>query len=311
MINRDGGQWRLTWERTPEGRFRAWVVSRPDIFITGDVGQEMDEVAQALYDVIDERLHAGEWTADWTPPLPGRAEDRATVSQEYVTLVADGSCCYMTDPDLLFEGGICRGCGHPLGKRTGAPLDIYVETLGGLLLCCKGGPPFGVLIARKETVEAIGTDRLAGADVRPVRRIGRGRARFVEIVPPRGIPPVGLRNEEMFGVRCKLCGRASFSHRYKQAEYRDLFRASQIPNGSMSFWIASPGSSLCVRQDWWHAVRDSPPFRGVVSWPLWSVTDADADGSPVLREVEPPEDRYVRQLESQRWLREYYKLPEG
>jgi hypothetical protein len=301
--NYDGGVWRLAWDKTPEEKFRGWVVGHPRVVAICDDWSAMEA---ALIELISETLQAGEWTADWDPPPPSPDPERVLIDQEFITIVGEGRYWMFTDPALLFGRGICPRCGTGLGSRTELELSAYVEIPAGVMFCgFNCGGPCGIDLYRAETVELLGEERLCGALIRPIHRLGRGRVKYVELVASEGPTYVGIAGEPMEGWRCPDCGSTHFSHRYEQAAYRTLIRASDVPRGVPAFWFRHPHPTLCVQSRWWRTVRHEPAFRGVISRPLWVLPDQFADPQPPLRNhADRSGDERIGYLKRQEFLRQ-------
>ncbi len=275
--NRDGGIHRLTWTRDPTGAFRAWVVDRPDIVA---IDNDWHRTRAALLDRIDRELQAGEWAADWAPPEPSEDDPRFHVDAQFVTLVGEGRHVPFNSPEDLYVGGICGTCNLPAGPRSASAIATFIETAGGILLS-RGFAPDLFL---ERTVAAFGPERLGGATLREVHRIGRGRLACVEAIASEVTPAVAMAQPaDYIGWRCPACARSSFSHRFFQNEYREFISASSIPRGRESFWIDTVRPRLCVRQDWWSSHRRDPAFKGVLARPLWVLRDDAIEPKPAFK----------------------------
>lgn len=276
--NRDGGQWRLRWEAR-EGGFRAWVETHPEVEV---FGTSWKDTQQALYDAVDERLHAGEWTADWFPPPPVDERYPYAVHPDYVMLVPDGTYSLEGGATDYYTDGCCEKCRRVRGRRTDRALSVRVETLAGIMFIFALGKGLRRVsyLFRAETVELLGSERLAGAEIRDVVRLDRGRSKVFEVFALPTISTVAVKGMKLFGGRCRVCNALAFSHHLGGSDYVTIFRRDDIPSGVESFWVTDHGSELCVRRSWWSEVRGHKVFRGVISRPVHVVEQAYIDENP-------------------------------
>lgn len=279
MKNRDDGSvWRCSWERMGDG-FRAWVVSHPNVT---SCGQDWEQVRDALLQRIDEELHAGEWVADWGPPQPVREGSLFALHPDYVVLVPNGTFVLSGRVEDYYSEPACPKCTKVRGERNDRTLRIQVESLAGIMFSFRGSS-IKSCVYRGTTLEALGSEKLAGGIVRKVERLGRGRTELFEVVPNPKVKEVATRGATLHGYRCRTCMRAFFCHRVGQANYVSVYPKSSIPEGAMSFWVDDPQPHLCVRTEWWKSVRQTPAFKGIMSWGLHVAEDEHIDADPELR----------------------------
>lgn len=279
MINRDGGVHRLLWTTLPSGMFRAWLQDQPEVAVEGSV---WNQVRDALYERIDNEVHAGEWAPDWDPPEPAPVGAVWKTDPDFVQLFSsEARYCLLNRLEEVIAGPICVKCGRHDHIRTDVPLTAWMEIFGGIMSCRNAFAAMPCLL-RTTTAEAIGPHRL-GVEVRPVTRAGRGRLQALEPVPTRVIRPVAIRGVELFSSRCSTCRGHTPFHRIGQAEYLTAYDATQIPRNADSFWLSSSSPTLCVRRDWWSSVRNLPAFRGVVAGPLETVEPQYIEANPEVR----------------------------
>lgn len=276
--NRDGGQWRLCWE-PKDGGFRAWVESYPEVEV---FAQSWKDAQQALYNAVDEKLHAGEWTADWFPPPPVDERYPYAVHPDYVMLVPNGTYALEGGATDYYSDGCCEKCRRVKGRRTDRALSVRVETLAGIMFIfgMRTGLRDVSYLYRAETIELLGGERLAGAQVRDVVRLDLGRSTLFEVLAFSDISPVAVKGMKLFGGKCKVCDSLVFSHHLGGGDYVTIFRRDDIPSGVASFWVTDHDSRLCVRRDWWGQVRGHKAFRGVISNPVYVVEQAYVDENP-------------------------------
>lgn len=266
----------MTWERTPDGRFRAWVVDRPDVTVTS---KSWRDAADRLTDRVDNELHAGEWTADWFPPGPFEFDARVTVDQTYVKLIPDERHCPFNDPATLYSERVCPTCATPRGTRTNVRLATYVESATGLAFGRFGESN----LISESAAQLLGTARLGGAELREVDYLKRSRTKYFELVVPDAVPAVAIKPPaDYFGNKCPTCGYRYFSHRYNGNEYFSYVSASSIPRDADSFWVDETSRELCVRQSFWRTVCGNRALRGVITNPLLVIDDDDVEPDPPL-----------------------------
>lgn len=215
-----------------------------------------------------------------------------TQDDRYVVLFSHSWFAYLTDPDLLFEGGVTRCCGRPVGPRTDHTLGIHMELAPPLAYAKQGGPSYYILVIREETALLLRSLGLKESHVRPALRPGRTRVKYLELLPsfvPETVAQIGLRN---CGQKCTVCQRVNIHSDSSKFHSRELVRADDIPLGQSLFWVGTRPSSLCVRRDWWKANRARPECRGIVAQPLWVVRHDDIDVSPSFKVEEPKRDAH-------------------
>ncbi len=268
--------WRLAWERDPAGRYHAWVVDVPTVRVSGD---RWSDVSEELYHRIDDELQAGEWTGDWFPPQPFDADNRCWVDPTFVVLVGEGRHDAFSGWNSLYEGSVCPACGSPKGSRNRSPLTTHISIGAGICFSWHGHPD----IMRAETVKALSHDRLGGAEILGVERIGRGCGKYVELAPRVIVPHVALAAPVTYnGWKCGQCEGRAFSHVFGQ-DYVNLVAASSVPGDAESFWVDRLRPRLCVRQEWWAAHRFTRAMRGVIANALVVVRDDAIESNPALR----------------------------
>lgn len=97
--------------------------------------------------------------------------------------------------------------------------------------------------------------------------------------------PVALRAYPLLGWRCPVCAPTMYSNRVGQCEYIDAYPEGEIPGGVAASWVDRGGDvGLCVRREWWTAVRRSAPFRGVLGRPLYVASPDAVEARPALEE---------------------------
>ena len=263
-INRDGGVWRLAWAKSGTG-YCAWVVGQPDVAAEGATWEETEA---SIVRAVDERLHAGEWTADWDPPRPIPAGAAYTTHPDFVVLLPDGRFDVVGDPREYYTGGVCPACSAHRGDRTNAPLRVQVEILGGIMFTTYDAAISNANhLFRRSTIEALGAERLGGAKVRGVERVGRGRAEVIEVIPPAAAAEsVAVQGVMIDGRRCPECLTPYFSNTPRAGMYINVYPRHRIPADVAAFWVGQHGTrSLCVRSAWWGENRGASAFRGVIA----------------------------------------------
>ncbi len=265
MINRDGGVWRLSWERTQAG-FRAWVSEHPHIAVEGE---RWIDVEEALIDAVDKKLHAGEWAPDWEPPPPEFATFYRR-SDSHLALIGNDWWCCRQSPDELYCDGRCTGCHRGLGERTATPIEAGIEGPAHICIPITRPDRFALQglpdLWSEELVDALLPAERATADWRPAQRIGRGRRQYLEPVPHAVIRPVGVNTEApLSGYRCAVCGHMQFSYEVGPCVYEEFYHLQPGQISAPAFWIENNSPSLCIRTDRWKELRASRKWRGVIT----------------------------------------------
>lgn len=286
MRNKDGGIWRLTWELS-KGAYLGSVVGHPKVCAVGKTFEKMEE---RLYELVNQKLQAGEWTADWNPPAPrpGKAGVCGRALGSHVSLGWNGRFVAVQDPGELFTS-VCETCGRVTGKRTKSRLRMFIEDPADL--CGDfGSMPDGTTVFSRELATAISKIAASSKQVefRPVERLGKGRKEFVEpVIVGRGklAQPVALRGEKNLGWMCVECGCRYFYHDWSTHPSTTFHRLGDLPKVAGAFWMANcyGRPEVCVPAAWWKENRRAKFVSGVTSSAIGVAGDAEIDPSPKLK----------------------------
>jgi hypothetical protein len=278
MKNKDGGIWLLSWSQDPDGRFHAWVKDHPKIATSG---LKWDVVADQLYDLISNRLQAGEWTADWTSPPPGRSGLPYRFHPDFVVLLPEGRHFTMDERSKIYAQGCCNACAKPVGTRTQEKVHVICEDSSGLSFDMYNGPR----IMRRDTAKLLGDELLAGAALREVVRVDRGRVLYVEPLVTNCLQIVAIKDATLsHASRCGECKQGSIRNGEANDASFHAVAASSVPEGRASFWIDQANPKLVVRREWWLAHRSRREFSGVISHPLMVIDDEWVQPAPLYSE---------------------------
>lgn len=271
MLNRDGGIWRISWCQQGD-QIKAWVTDHPKVYA---VATKWEELEEAIFRAIDEQLQAGEWAADFDPPVPC-IDARAQTLHTHVLLASEGTYYLESDLESLWSDGLCSGCHRPQGSRTTETLRFHINTIADLLFHSAMGPkPYRLLDApylfSRSVFKALSDAERATAEWRPAKRAERGIKSFLEAIPHSRIKSVGMIDKpEVLGWQCEVCMERTFSYHEGGGLYTTVYRAADMPGPTEAAWL---DDMLALPIDRWRSLRDSGKMHMVVTAPIHTISD--------------------------------------
>lgn len=191
----EGRVYVCSWKQTPAG-FSVWVKARPAIRAEAASFAAADE---ALWGEIISAYNDGESVRVYDPPEPVDPKLAEYLSPRLVYVVGN-DWVRASNPDELYEGGVCRDCGNPRGPRTTARAvvaDIESGSDGGFIHTFR--------FFSEAFVNLLTSNEREAFEWRPIDRPGRTRKLFFELILKRSISLVGVRGLKCEVVICRAC----------------------------------------------------------------------------------------------------------
>ena len=182
----------------------------------------------------------------------------------------------LANPDELYTEGLCRQCHHPRGLRTKA-----TALLADLESGYEGGftKPARILFFSDTFLALLTTEERDRFEWRPVRREGRGRKPFFEMVGTPEVPLVAVKGLDFRRPWvCDSCGqRSALRYFHPDVEIMEFVCRSDLPRplpGSFSIGFAHE-SSLVLAQERWATLAGRPGTKGLMSFDVGVVDEAE------------------------------------
>lgn len=276
-VGEEGRVHYCSWELADEG-YVGWVTSRPSLRAAAPTRSHLERLlGRAITQVLgDERP-----TLEFDPPLHVCDSESGLFRDGLVLISWNVTLPLPTSGVAPFTRADCPKCGHGGGARTpGHELSAkgIPRGMGGAVVVPSGprraASPLGGIQVVSDSFLArlLGRERVA-FDVRPLTRVGRSKAFFLELVPDRFVSPVALRGRPVSGWHCKACGTADWAHPGSVGPGISVISRDELPSDPCFFVGDARRFRLCLPAERWRAFRGRPFARGMLAHPLAVAAD--------------------------------------
>jgi hypothetical protein len=251
------------WKQTAKG-FKVWWSKDPSVLGSGKTLFKAEEAfAFALAEATNVYPPAYRYV---TPPPAD--EEFARYQSDWVVVSGMNAILRQTQPlDDLFEGGGCKTCGMPLGKRNDQALlyeysSSHHEDVLRVVHCNTNIR----LVSEKFLKVVLGMDGPNGIFREANCIKGKPRSRYFEAVANSSLAAVGCESEEPIGRSCGDCKSRWVAPRGRIGELRYFFDADDMAaarEGWIPFWTGWR-TDILVHLDRWRSAQGGRGLKGVV-----------------------------------------------
>ena len=301
----EDGVYLCTWSQSDQG-FDMWLKSNPNVRSSGTT---YDKATEALVEAIQDAGGAMHAVLEFDPPLTPPANIQQFLTPSIVQIWGDeifeqagprrsGSFAnakerdaHLAWDDAHYEGGCCKRCRNPLGKRTDKTLELsYVRSdYGGGFVPIKGGKSY---VFSEQFLSLLTDSERASLELRKVIRSKRSRIAYYELIGPSGPPFVGLKSiPPHSGWVCDDCGYRCFGNLREGFDLRDFIAAEDLPNPLPSIFTigTQPGVELVATSERWAELVGQKGTQGMLSESIGVVPPNRLDRNPSLRKLSEPD----------------------
>jgi hypothetical protein len=195
----EGQVYVCSWRRKG-GRIEAWLEDRPEL--RGE-GATFRQASASLHEQIAKAFDDGEALLEFQPPAPDEPGARRFLHPPLVWVVGN-TRALLTNADELFTEGLCPRCRQPRGNRTAADTAVdYIEPGydGGFT------HPARRMFFSEAFLSLLTREERERFQWRPVRRPGRTRKAYLEMIAAPDVPLVAVRGLDFPApTPCRTCG---------------------------------------------------------------------------------------------------------
>jgi hypothetical protein len=257
----EGGSYLCTWKKEGKG-FRIAVKDRPGLEASGAT---FAEARSRLAERILLELEDGEPVFQYDKPLPAGVLPEEFAVPE-ILWIGGNDTAVLGNPDELFEGGICKACGNPAGKRNAA-----VARLSDSPAAKSDGAEarhIGSLFS-EAFVKLLGDAGGKGPGFREVDSGPRAKKKLFELAGEPLAETVAVDAFPIQGVQCAKCRRKVFHHMVGHEMLPFLSREA-LPDPLPSRFLARNRETLmlCMTGEAWRGIQGKAGTFNVVGVPV-------------------------------------------
>lgn len=257
----EGGAYLCTWKKEGKG-FRITVKGRPGLEASGAT---FAGARSRLAERILLELGDGEPVFQYDKPLPSGVLPEEFAVPEILWIGGNDSAV-IGNPDELFQGGICKTCGNPAGRRTAATARLTSSPAAK----SDGAEArhIGSLFS-EAFVKLLGDSGGQGPGFREVDAGPRAKRKLFELAGDPLAETVAVDAFPIQGVQCAKCRRKVFHHMVGQEMLPFLPRES-LPKSLPPAFLARNRETLmlCMKGEAWRAIQGKPGAFNVVAVPV-------------------------------------------
>jgi hypothetical protein len=271
----EGNSYASTWKKVGKG-FGVSVKGRPELY--GE-GSTFSEARSALVECIVKATGDGEPVIQFDKALPKGALPEE-LSRPEILWISGNDTARILDPSRLYEGGICRTCGNPLGNRNAMPVSF---------LSAPNANSDGVeapLVASMFSEAFVGLLAGLGGAIGTFRKVEWAKKKGKSLFEIAGKPlaqTVVLNSAPVQGVQCVGCKRKIF-HQLIAGDLIPVLPAADLPSIVPPWFLAQNPVQpiLCMLGKVWRSIQGQPGTHNVVATPIAVAPEGQLTRDPKL-----------------------------
>ena len=274
----EGNVYITTWKKKGS-KFILSLTKDPKIF---SESKDFEEAVEDLAMRICELYGDGEAVLEFDRALPKTVFPLKYGKPEIVWVGGNERGALHSNPSDLFEGGICKLCKWPLGKRSKTPalVDIPIKSDG--IIVDHIGPVFS-----EAFFSLLNAEELEGLELLEIEHYGKQDGAFFEIVGKSICSFVGVKDYPYIGgQKCSYCGFKSFY--YSREVFFFLAKMDMPKPLPTCFVVGGNENYLCMEGQRYRDILEKTGIRNIVSTRIGVVnSDKEIDRDPDVPILKP------------------------
>lgn len=271
----EGGSYLCTWKK--EGKsYRILVKDRPGLEASSST---FAEARSRLAEKILLALKDGEPIFQYDKPLPAGILPEAFATPE-ILWIGGNDTVLLGNPGDLFEGGICKTCGNPAGRR-----NAIMARLSCLPTVKSDGAEakhIGSLFS-EAFVKLLGDSGGKGLTFREVDSEPKAKKKLFELAGEPLAETIAVDAFPIQGVQCAKCRRKVFHHMVGHEMLPFLSRDALPDPPPPRFLVRNRETlMLCMTGQAWREIQGKPGTVNVVGIPIGIATKDHLVRDPAL-----------------------------
>jgi hypothetical protein len=246
----EGRTYVCKWQKLEDGTYRG-IVKRPKLHVEAD---SLDDLVVELTEQIADANGDCEPQIDFEPPVA--AGGKKDWFRDKIVSLTPSSHFAIENFDNIIEGGYCKRCKYPLGKRNSEAIIVDSMWPGGASNSWDtNANGLNVLLMSEELLESFSKSERKMFDVREVKVPAGKRKKFVEVVPKHVVPQIVIKSLRVDGWRCKVCGQVEFNHGRELGWCVMAIARDGLPKDEVFFVGTSTDYNMCLRPATWERLK--------------------------------------------------------
>ena len=268
-----------TWKRKGSKYILSLKMDSKIYVESKDFEDAIEELAMKICEIYGD----GEAVIEFDRALPKSVFPLKYSKPEIVWVARNESGTLYSDPKDLFEGGICKLCKFPLGKRTKTPARVSLPSKSDGVIVEHIGPVFS-----EKFFSLLSAEELNGLELLKIEPHREPKRNFFEVVGKSICTFVGVKDYPFIdGRKCSYCGDKSFH--YEKEIFRFLAKVD-LPNPLPNcFVVGEKILCLCMKGERFRRILQKAGMRNIASTRLGIINnEEEIDRDPDVPLLKPP-----------------------